>query len=93
MSGASTYKEHLQNNEKELNLSNIVFDARQFFNPSQNFMDPHHPRHAKILWTHATHATHAKLQPTPLFLSAPKIFEPTPPANQRPLATHATHAI
>ena len=44
MSETNTYKEHLQYNEKELNVKNIVFDPRQLFETCQNFTVPHYLR-------------------------------------------------
>ena len=40
----STCKEHFQNNGQARNVDNNIFDPRQFFDPCQNFMKPHHPR-------------------------------------------------
>ena len=46
MQGPKTCKEHLLHNEKKRSVKNIaiVFDPRQLFDLSNNFMDPHHPR-------------------------------------------------
>ena len=47
MSGMNTYKEHLQYNEKERNVKNVVFDPRQLFDRCQNFVDSRHPCHPR----------------------------------------------
>ena len=44
MNEKNTLKEHLQYNEKEKNVKNIVFYPCQVFNPCQNFVESHHPR-------------------------------------------------
>ena len=70
MNEKDTYREHLQYNEKEQNVNNIVFDSCQFSNPCQNFVESHHPRYPRHILTHATylktlwsHATHSKVWP------------------------------
>ena len=45
MPGTNTCKEHLQFNEKERNIKNLVFDPRQLFKASKKFLDPRHPSH------------------------------------------------
>ena len=79
MNEKNTYKEHLQDNEKEQNVKNLVFDPCQVFKPCQNFVESHHSRYRRhFLW---------KLYgPTPV---TPK-FDPLHPRTHN---THATHAI
>ena len=45
MSETNTYKEHLQYNETERNVKNIVFEPGQIFDTCQDFISLHHPRH------------------------------------------------
>ena len=45
MSRANAYKEHLQYDEKERKVKNIVFEQHQLFDQRQNFMELRHPRH------------------------------------------------
>ena len=72
MNKKNTYKEHLQHNEKEQSVKNIVLDSSQVFNPHQNFVKSHHPRCPRHIMTHVTHmkalwnhAIHSKVWPAP----------------------------
>lgn len=97
MSGANTYKDHLQYNKKERNVKNIVF----VFDQCQNFMDPHLPRHPRrnfdprqnFIDPHPSSHLQENFDPLHFFWPALKLFEPMPPAPPANLSTYATHAI
>ena len=80
MDGKNTYEEHLQNNEKERNAKNIVFDSRQLFDPYYNFMDPTLLRHPRQNFIDPRHPRHPRqnFEPRHFLDSHPKFFLITP---------------
>ena len=76
MSGTNTYKKHLQYNEKEGNVKNIVLDPHKLFCPYHNFIVPHHLLHPLQFYG-----------PTPSTPPTPKLR-----VHAKILLTHATHA-